>query len=353
MRVIALLAAYNEERYIANCLELLGQQGVEAYLIDNESTDRTVAIAEGYRGRGLVGLETKPRHGRHSLREMLERKEELAAKLKADWFIHMDLDEVRLPPRSGLTLAQAFQEVEAQGYNAVNFHEFVFVPTQESPNHDHRDYLQTMRWYYPYLPENPHRLNAWRHQSRRVDLSTSGGHRVSFPGVRPSPIPFLMRHYHFLNIEHAASKLTGLPYVQADLARGWHGWRALLRPEMITLPRQAELRTYISDDDLDPSNPRLRHHIEECFFQYLPSEPSDLAPQTSDPTVRLAELENSIVQLKKRNAQLENQLQAANFFWGEARREVKFLQGTNFYKAARLYWLWRDRVQTWLNKFPR
>ena len=57
IRVIALLASYNEERFIAG-------QGLQVYLIDNESTDNTVAIAERYAGRGLIRIETLPRAGR-------------------------------------------------------------------------------------------------------------------------------------------------------------------------------------------------------------------------------------------------------------------------------------------------
>jgi glycosyltransferase involved in cell wall biosynthesis len=64
IRVIALLASYNEERFIAGCLENLIGQGLQVYLIDNESTDNTVAIAERYAGRGLIGIETLPRAGR-------------------------------------------------------------------------------------------------------------------------------------------------------------------------------------------------------------------------------------------------------------------------------------------------
>ena len=51
MRVVALLATYNEERFITACLGHLTGHGVEVYLIDNESTDRTVQLAERFRGR--------------------------------------------------------------------------------------------------------------------------------------------------------------------------------------------------------------------------------------------------------------------------------------------------------------
>jgi len=63
VRVIALIAAYNEERFIAGCLEHLIAHGLNVYLIDNDSTDRTVKFAEPYLGRGLIGIEAIPRDG--------------------------------------------------------------------------------------------------------------------------------------------------------------------------------------------------------------------------------------------------------------------------------------------------
>src|SRR5215831_2675215 len=145
MRVVALLAAYNEERFIATCIEHLRSQAVDTYLIDNESTDETVAIASRYLNRGLIGIETVPRKGIYSWKPILRRKEELACELDADWFMHVDADEIRLPPDPVCTLADAFVEVAEQGYNAVNFFEYTFVPTKEDPDHDHADFQRTMR----------------------------------------------------------------------------------------------------------------------------------------------------------------------------------------------------------------
>ena len=263
-RVVAILASYNEERFIAGCLEHLFEQGVEAYLIDNCSTDRTVEIAERYLKRGLIDIETLPRtEDVFKQRPIHERKEELAATLEADWFIHVDADEIRLPPRSDRTLAQAFAEVEAQGYNAVNFMEFVFVPTREAPDHDHPRFQQTMRWYYPFqrsFPQwRPHRRNAWKRQAEKVDLAGRGGHRVRFPGLRLYPQFFKMRHYLFLSVPHALRKWVDRNYDETEVEKGWHGWRAGLTPEKIRLPSQKELRYYTSDDELDPSNPETRH----------------------------------------------------------------------------------------------
>ena len=66
MRVIAIIATHNEEKLIGSCLENLRNQKCEFYIIDNDSTDSTVTIAESFRGNGLVDIERLPRNGDES-----------------------------------------------------------------------------------------------------------------------------------------------------------------------------------------------------------------------------------------------------------------------------------------------
>jgi glycosyltransferase involved in cell wall biosynthesis len=260
MRTVALLAAHNEERFIGGCIEHLLAQGLEVYLLDDGSTDRTVEIAETYLGRGLVDIESLSRTDMYSWAPILDRKAELAARLDADWFMHVDPDEIRLPPRPGITLAEALAEADRAGYNAVNFLEFTFVPTLEEPDHDHPRFQETMRWYYPFLPRFPHRLNAWKKQTGPVDLSTVGGHEVRFEGLRMYPHSFAMRHYLFLSVEHAIRKYVQRRYDPTEMdVRRWHRVRDALQPDLITLRSQSDLREYSSDADLDASNPLERH----------------------------------------------------------------------------------------------
>jgi hypothetical protein len=266
MRVIALLATYNEARFIGAQLEHLAAHGIEAYLIDNESTDDTVAIAERHLGRGLASIETLPRDGVSRLRVRLARKEELAASLDADWFIHLDADEFRLAPRSGQRLADALAEVDALGYNAVTFQEFTFLPTRESPDHDHPAFQRTMRWYFPFTPFFPHRLSAWKRQPRPVDLTWLAGHIVRFPGLRMYPRAFPMRHYLSLSVEHAMRKYACMRYDEEEIRQGVHArWRgrmygtpAATDPGLLRLPSARELRVYTGDDALDARWPRRR-----------------------------------------------------------------------------------------------
>jgi glycosyltransferase involved in cell wall biosynthesis len=260
MRVVAILATHNEQRFIGPVIEHLRTHGVDVYLIDNESTDRTLEIAEGYLGRGVAGIETLPREGHFALRAQCARKEELADTLDADWLIHLDADEIRVSSRRGQSLVQALEEADDAGYNAVNFLEFTFVPTRENPDHDHPHFQETMRWYYPFLPRFPHRLNAWKRQDGPIELKWSGGHRVRFPGLRMSPTSLYMRHYLYISRQHAIEKFVARRFAPDEVADGWFGWRSRLKEDMIDFPSQRELRFYEADHLLDPSSPR-KHHL--------------------------------------------------------------------------------------------
>jgi hypothetical protein len=64
-----------------------------------------------------------------------------------------------------------------------------------------------------------------------------------------------MRHYLFLSVPHAIRKYVEKVFDPVEVAGGWHEWRDSLKPDMIRLPSCTELRPYVSDDQLDPSNP--------------------------------------------------------------------------------------------------
>lgn len=262
MTVVAIIASYNEERFIENCLEHLGAQGVKVYLCDNQSTDRTREIASRYLGSVVLDIEEIPRDGVYRWQRILQRKEELAAALDADWIMHLDVDEIPLPPRPGTTLVSAIAEADAEGYNVVEFSEFTFVPTREAPDHDHPAYRRTMRWYYHFAPRPMHLLRAWKRQAAPIDIATTGGHIVDFPGRQISPVHFRLLHYLFLSRQHALSKYGGRNFDPGELARGWHGWRPNVAPELVRLPSQNELRYAATDDDVDRSDPRTKHCIE-------------------------------------------------------------------------------------------
>ncbi|HEY8809664.1 MAG TPA: glycosyltransferase [Solirubrobacterales bacterium] len=278
MRIVAILASYNERRFIGGCLDHLHEHGVETYLIDNCSSDETVAIAESRLGQGLIGIEEFPRADVYDWRGLLQRKEELAVELDADWIIHLDPDELRLPPPGFGTLAEALHAVDRQGYNAVNFIEFTFVPTREAPDHDHPEFRQTLQTYYPFCPQFPHQLTAWKTGAAPApDIASTGGHRVRFPGLRMYPRSFPMKHYLFLGVPHAVEKYVQRRYAPAEVNSGWHGWRARIEEKDLQLPSESELRLARPDDDLDFSNPRKRHFADDLVKGSRPARTGEPA----------------------------------------------------------------------------
>jgi hypothetical protein len=279
MKIVAILASYNEQKFIRACLEHYLQQGIEVYLLDNDSTDKTLDIAREYLDRNLIGIERIPRHGMYQWRKILMRKEELADEIEADWLMHADPDEIRIAPTSAYTLAETIAEVDQQGYNAINFMEYTFLPVRESPDHDNAEFQKTMRWYYPFAQRYPHRLNAWKKQSRRwpgtkaflselmrnhrtapsVNLRDSGGHAVQFPGIHPYPVDFKLKHYIVLSLEHAIQKYVKKSFDPKEI-EGSHGWRATAKEHDFLLPSQSQMRLYTSDDELDATRP-LKEHL--------------------------------------------------------------------------------------------
>jgi len=273
MRVVAILASYNEELYIRACFDNFIAQGCEIYLIDNDSTDATVEIAREYLGKGLINIEHYPRDGVYRWHPILLRKEEIADELKADWYIHADPDEIRLPPTAGTTLVQYLESLDRANYNAVNFKNFLFLPTLESPNHEHEKFEKTMLWYRYMEPSYPNQIKAWKRQtsstpsqrrdqhlkaSKSLGLADHGGHKVEFEGLRLAPVDFIMKHYQVLSLPHAIRKYVTKRYAADEVDRGWHGWKASAQERNLRLPSQSEMRQFIGDEKLDTSEPITR-----------------------------------------------------------------------------------------------
>ncbi len=74
-----------------------------------------------------------------------------------------------------------------------------------------------------------------------------------------------MKHYLCLSREHFADKYLQRAFNPEELARGWHGWRACFRPELLAFPPEGELHRYGGDDRLDPSHPRTRHWFDQVL----------------------------------------------------------------------------------------
>ena len=231
-RIVALVSAYNEADVISHVVGDLIANGVEVYLLDNNSTDRTIAEAEKWLGKGLLKIERFPQDAGYAAqcgteyvwREVLRRKEELALELGADWYLHADADEFRESPWPGMTLAEAIREVDLLGYNAINFAVYNFRPTDNAfvPGSDVRRHLTA---YEPGDWFDSVQIKAWKNPGQRVDIVRSGGHSIAFPGRKVCPLPFILRHYPIRSEDHGRRKVfqERLPrFNKEERAAGWH-----------------------------------------------------------------------------------------------------------------------------------
>ena len=227
-RVVAFVGAYNEEDVIVPFLEHTIGQGVDVCLLDNWSTDRTADRAARFLGRGLTSILKFPAGGpseTHEWRSMLLRKAELAEQTEADWFIHVDPDEIRESPWPALTLREALYRVDQEGFNAVNHTCIVFPPTGDGFRCDLP--LQSQFSHFGFSTRWAHdvQIKGWKRQRGRVDCAINGGHTVEFPGRRVYPFKFLLRHYPVRSQEHGEKKVfqERLPRFNPELRRnGWH-----------------------------------------------------------------------------------------------------------------------------------
>lgn len=259
MKLTAIIAARNEALYIGRCCEHLASQGVSFVVIDNESSDDTAAIAKAFRGRGLVDLVTHPYPGFYDWTGLLRRKEQYARELDSDWFLHLDADEIPEAPRRGEPLLAALDAVAATGATAVNFDEFVFVPATLEERHEGGDYVATMHHYFYYEPRRVNLLRAWR-KAADIDLARWGGHAAKFEGRVIAPESFVLRHYIALSMDHLADKYRRQrAYAPAEVARGWHGWRATFDMAHVRLPESGELHDVRLDGGWNRSRPLQKY----------------------------------------------------------------------------------------------
>jgi len=230
IRLVAIVAAYNEEDIIGPALAHLVEQGASVYLLDDGSTDRTVAVAQEAAGKGLIGVESLPPvgaddgTGRFCWSRILERKAQLAHTLDAGWFIHQDADEFRDSPWPHLSLAGAVRLVDRLGWNAIDFEVFNFVPGGDE-HQPGEDPAGTFSHYHPAAEYDRRQVRCWKKANEPVDLSTTGGHEALFPGRRVFPIRFPMRHYPIRSAAHGERKvfLDRKPrFDPGERTRGWH-----------------------------------------------------------------------------------------------------------------------------------
>jgi glycosyltransferase involved in cell wall biosynthesis len=261
MRVVAIICTRNEELHIARCLDDLHAAGIETILIDNDSTDRTVLIAQNYLGKGLLFIKTLPWRGHFSLAEQIATKKEVIGRIEHDWVLYVDADEWLCPLQLGSTLADAINRVDSKGFNCINFDEMVFAPWPGEDFTAGGSYTRRMLTYYFFEPR-PHRLmRAWR---RDLRPAMETGHRLFSSQLKLYPHNFVLRHYVALSRAHAIKKYVGRRFDPTEVARGWHFNRLTINADNLMLKPSSYLKRLERWDStaFDKSAPATKHFWE-------------------------------------------------------------------------------------------
>lgn len=226
IKACAILATYNEADIIKESVEKLIAGGVQVFVIDNGSTDRTAGILAPLVGRGVVDIRSVKFHedGReiYDWTSILRMKEQLSKELGFDWYLHVDADEIRYAPWPHLSLAEGLDRVDRSGYNLVNFKLFNFRLTQDLGPSD--DYERDMPDYSAGEYFNQYQVKAWKAHPD-IDIVGYGGHIARRPDARIYPVRFIHKHYPVRSLEHGRRKILQerkQRFSTAEKQRGWH-----------------------------------------------------------------------------------------------------------------------------------
>lgn len=236
LSICAVIATRNESHYLKILLPILAQQKIDVVVIDNESTDNSHDLYSDFKDKPIIAVENLPFRG-YSLPLQLEIKKSIYNKLDHDWFIHHDSDEI-MEHRNRGGLRDAIEEADRNGYNALNFEEFVFLPEPDEDYLDRNYYLEMQRYYF--FEPSTNRLNrAWKNGCG-LENGASGGHLLSGDTLRLDPTDHILRHYIVISQDYARQKYLNRTYDRKATARGWHGNKLNFTKENLTLPDRSE-----------------------------------------------------------------------------------------------------------------
>ena len=227
-RVVAFMAAYNEEDIIVQSVRKWTDQGVRVHILENWSTDSTYDLAKSLEQQLPVTVERFPREGPtpyFEWRAMLERFEALSREISADWFVRRGADEVLTPPWPGMSYRDGLYVVDRAGFNCVDHTAINLYPVDDGfeQGMDHEQYFK--HFEFVTQPAAFRQQKAWKNYGQRIPMAVSGGHDLPFEGQRLYPFKFLLKHYPFRSQQHGERKVfreRKARWHPLERARHWH-----------------------------------------------------------------------------------------------------------------------------------
>ncbi len=256
MRCVAVIAVRNGADYAKKCITYLIENGIEVAVIDQSSDDGTYEICQEFKNDGLCYLKRVEFPGFFSLQDQLKQKYQLIDELQMDWVIHQDIDELLENPVAGISLKASIENEDSEGFNVINFNEFVFLP------YDATISFYKSPYYYFFEPFSPRLMRAWK-KSESFSGLRSGGHILE-GDTHLSPRNYNLRHYVFTSQQHAFEKYSQRNFPKKETDNGWHKNRINIEKEKMVFPDKERLNKMDADKpyELNTSIPWEKHYWE-------------------------------------------------------------------------------------------
>lgn len=229
LKVCAIVSTYNEQDIILQVCKYLLDQGLYVHLIDNWSTDLTLKIIKKIALKEKkLSYEVFPDEDRNQYEwfKILDRKLAFSEQRDYDWYIHYDADEIREGCWQETGIVQNIQLIDELGFNAIDHTVLDFRPVNDRFNENKNPQEVFNFFEFGKRPGHFEQVKAWKKKKNiSYDLSSSGGHIISFQGARVFPYKFLLRHYPLRSLEQMKKKIfqDRLPRFKSERRKyGWH-----------------------------------------------------------------------------------------------------------------------------------
>lgn len=265
LSIAAIVAVHNSEKTLQTVLAHLAKNGIDAFVLDHGSTDRTSEILEIESARAVKEIINVPFDGVFRLAAQLSAKEEIARKLTADWIIHLDSDEIMESPREGESLRGMIERLSSENFDVIDCDEFVFVP-KKADDSEPLNFIDDLQDYYYFSPPGRSLHRVQRRVHAELNWSSTGGHRLPLLGRRLSSERIRLRHYIGVSFAHLQSQYLGRVFSADELMLGWHAKRVASSTQFVQQPDKEKLFN-LSRDGWRTDNP---HHNHLLFHQATP-----------------------------------------------------------------------------------
>jgi len=251
--VTSIIHSFNEEDIIIPSITNLLEQGIKVYVIDNWSTDNTFQLLSNVKHKGFLGVEKFPKDKApeyYDLRAILQRKEEISHEFGLGWYIHTDVDEIRVSPWKNISFRDGIYLVDTKGYNAIDFSVITFHPKDNNfkSGRDFEDYFKhfSLGEDLSYFIQ----VKAWKNFGQDINLAYWGGHNVEFDKRKIFPLKFLCKHYPIRSQEHGKRKIfleRRKRYHPKNRAIGWHAHYDKIKDDHNFVEKSSKFLYYESD----------------------------------------------------------------------------------------------------------